>query len=293
MNDVIGSILREEPQAVADLSQDVVRQRVRIAIRRATECGALSREAILRFVILMFALEPEFDQRYRVQQFFSSRFGSFDERILGMHEWSHPNCWYRAERVFTEKRWNLLTSRDESHEAPVVALSRVPSRVGRPAQLSGEYGYQLDVPYVETPHSAVLGMLQLAKVGRDDVVIDAGCGDGHIVIAAAKRFGARGIGIDLDPDRISAARANAERAGVSSRVSFHRTDLFDTDFSSATVVVLYLLRDVNLALREKLRRELPNGARVVSWQFDMGDWQPNVLSCDHGGTIYCWHIRTP
>ena len=291
VDQLAGRLAQQEPEAIANLSQDVVRKRIRAAVRRAMERGASSHAAILRFVLLMFALEPEFDQRHHVRQLLLASSGSFDDRILKMHEWSHPNCWYRAERSFTEGRWNHLTSFDEWHHAPVAAVSGPPAEGEVPSQLSRGYGFQLDVPYVETPKDVVLSMLRLAEVGPEDTVLDLGCGNGQIVITAATEFGAHGIGVDLDRARIETGRALAEQANVSDRVIFRRTDFFDTDFSAATVVTLYLLRNLNLALREKLQRELPNGARIVSWQFDMGDWQPNTKRSEHGGTIYCWHVN--
>jgi SAM-dependent methyltransferase len=133
---------------------------------------------------------------------------------------------------------------------------------------------RLDVIYVPTDMEVVTTMLEAAKVGPGDVVYDLGCGDGRIVITAARRFGARGIGVDLDPERIAEARQNATQAGVSDRVSFLVQDLFTTDVSPATVVALYLSPDINLRLRPKLQRELRPGSRIVSHQFDMGDWPP-------------------
>lgn len=133
-----------------------------------------------------------------------------------------------------------------------------------------------DVPYVPTTELAVEAMLKLAKVGRSDVVYDLGCGDGRIVIAAARKFGARGVGIDIDPERIREARANARKAGVENRVRFIEQDLFKADISGATVVTLFLLDHVNLRLRPKLLSELKPGTRVVSNTFDMGDWKADV-----------------
>lgn len=133
-----------------------------------------------------------------------------------------------------------------------------------------------DVPYVPTTEPAVEAMLKLAKVGKSDVVYDLGCGDGRIVIAAALKFGARGVGIDIDPNRIAEARAKARKAGVENRVRFIEQDLFTADISEATVVTLFLLNHVNLRLRPKLLSDLRPGARVVSNTFDMGDWKADV-----------------
>lgn len=151
---------------------------------------------------------------------------------------------------------------------------------------------RLDVPYVPTPPVVVQGMLRLAKVGRNDVLYDLGCGDGRIVITAAKERGARGVGIDLDPERITEARHNAEQAGVADRVEFRQGDLFEAEFSPATVVTLYLLPDINRRLRPQLWRQLQVGTRVVSHAFDMGDeWPPERTERYGNSTVYAWTIR--
>lgn len=129
-------------------------------------------------------------------------------------------------------------------------------------------------PYVPTPQDVVERMLTLAQVSRGDVVYDLGSGDGRIVITAAKRYGARGVGIDIDPERITEARANARQAGVSHLVEFRRGDILEADVSPATVVTLYLVSSANLKLRPILARQLRPGARVVSHAFGMGDWPP-------------------
>ncbi len=133
---------------------------------------------------------------------------------------------------------------------------------------------RLDVIWVVSDIEVVTAMLDAAKVGPGDVVYDLGCGDGRIVIIAASRYGARGVGVDLDPERIREAHENAARAGVSDRVRFHVQNLFVTDVRPATVVALYLSPELNLRLRPKLLRELRPGARVVSHDFDMGAWVP-------------------
>jgi SAM-dependent methyltransferase len=130
-----------------------------------------------------------------------------------------------------------------------------------------------DVPFVPTTEEAVQAMIKLAGVARNDVVYDLGCGDGRIVIAAAK-LGAKGVGIDIDPQRIREARENAKKAGVENHVRFEENDLFKADFREATVVTLFLLSTVNMKLRPKLLAELKQGTRVVSNTFDMGDWKP-------------------
>jgi precorrin-6B methylase 2 len=133
---------------------------------------------------------------------------------------------------------------------------------------------QFDVPYVPTTEEAVRAMLKLADVKKTDIVYDLGCGDGRIVIAAAKTYGARGVGIDINPDRIREAKENAKKAGVENLVRFEENDLFQANFREATVVTLFLLPNVNLKLRPKLLQELRPGTRVVSNTFDMGDWKP-------------------
>jgi len=147
------------------------------------------------------------------------------------------------------------------------------------------------VPYVSTPQDIVDRMLSMAQVGKQDVVYDLGCGDGRIVISAARRFGARGVGIDLDPERIREANANARLARVQERVRFRQADLFRTDFSPATVVMLYLLFEVNLQLMPRLWRQLQVGARVVSHDFHMGaQWPPEQIVRVRDKTLYAWTI---
>jgi SAM-dependent methyltransferase len=131
-----------------------------------------------------------------------------------------------------------------------------------------------DVPYMPTHEKVVAEMLKVAKVGKDDILYDLGSGDGRIVIAAAKEFGARGVGIDIDPDLIREARENAVKAGVADKVKFVQQDLFETDIREATVVTLYLWPEINRRLRPKLLSDLKPGTRVVSHNHDMGDWKP-------------------
>ena len=134
---------------------------------------------------------------------------------------------------------------------------------------------RLDVPYVPSTPDAVAAMLKLAHVSRSDTVYDLGCGDGRIVIAAAKMFGARSVGIDIDPAHIQEARENARKAGVDSLVRFEQNDLFQADIHQATVVTLFLLSSVNRRLRPKLLHDLRPGSRIVSNTFTMGDWKPS------------------
>jgi hypothetical protein len=153
-----------------------------------------------------------------------------------------------------------------------------------------------EVPYVPTPQIVVDEMLKLAAVTSSDVVYDLGSGDGRIVITAAKKYGARGVGVDLDPERVKEANANAVTAGVTDRVKFVEQDLFETNLKEASVVTLYLLPAVNLKLRPKLLSELKPGTRVVSHRFDMGDWKPDKTVEIDGSKIYYWVIppnKTP
>lgn len=148
---------------------------------------------------------------------------------------------------------------------------------------------QKDVPYVPTPPEVVDEMLKVANVGANDVIYDLGSGDGRIVITAAQRFGTRGVGVDIDPERVAEAKANAQKAGVSDRVEFRQQDLFQTDLKEASVVTLYLLPEVNLRLRPKLLQLKP-GTRIVSHAFDMGDWKPEQVRQVNGRTVYYWTV---
>ncbi len=158
--------------------------------------------------------------------------------------------------------------------------------------VSQEIGY--DVPYVPTKREVVAEMLRMAEVGKDDVLYDLGCGDGRIVITAAKEMGTRGVGIDINPRRIEDSMANAIKSKVTTRVKFLEQDLFEADFSEATVVSLYLLTAVNLKLRPMLFNQLKPGTRVVSHNYKMGEWSPDQTSRvkteldDH--TVYYWVI---
>jgi ubiquinone/menaquinone biosynthesis C-methylase UbiE len=147
-----------------------------------------------------------------------------------------------------------------------------------------------DVPYVPTPDAVVDKMLEVAKVGPRDVVYDLGSGDGRIVITAAKKYRARGVGIDIDPQRVKEAQDNARKAGVADRVEFRQGDLFQADIKDATVVTLYLLSSVNLQLRPKLLAELKPGTRVVSHAFQMGDWKPAEVHRVDRTSVYYWVI---
>jgi predicted RNA methylase len=148
-----------------------------------------------------------------------------------------------------------------------------------------------DVIFVPTPHETVQAMLKLGEVKRGDILYDLGSGDGRIPIAAAKQFGVRGTGIDIDPQRIAEANANAKEAGVADLVSFRQEDLFTADFSDATVVTLYLLPALNEKLMPRLLSELKPGTRIVSHAFLMGDWEPEqTVQVNGGGPIYRWTV---
>lgn len=168
------------------------------------------------------------------------------------------------------------------------------AQVSTPPQLSTP---PLDVPYVPTPEPVVAQMLKMAQIRPGDVVYDLGSGDGRIVITAARQYGTRGVGFDIDPARIREAKANAEKAGVSDKVTFVQEDIFKADIRPATVVTLYLLPDINLRLRPKLLQDLRPGTRVVSHNYDMGDWTPletarlTVSGSEH--TVYFWVVPAP
>ncbi|HEY7041926.1 MAG TPA: class I SAM-dependent methyltransferase [Methylomirabilota bacterium] len=152
-----------------------------------------------------------------------------------------------------------------------------------------------EAPFLVTPLEVIDHMLGLARVGPDDVVYDLGSGDGRIVISAVKDFGARqAVGIEIDGTLVAKSRHNAQQAGVADRVTFVEQDFFQSDFSSATVVTLYLTRDVNLQLRPKLLAELRPGTRVVSFNFDMGDWRPyawiRVEANGRALPVYLWVV---
>ncbi len=147
-----------------------------------------------------------------------------------------------------------------------------------------------DVRWEPSTTDQTLSMLKLAGVTRKDIVYDLGCGDGRLVVTAAKEFGARGVGIDIDPERIKDSVANAQKAGVTRRVQFRNEDLFEADIREATVVTLYLWPSVNLKLRPKLLKDLKPGTRVVSNLHDMGDWTPEKRIEVDGHPIYLWTI---
>lgn len=149
-----------------------------------------------------------------------------------------------------------------------------------------------DVPFVPTPPEVVDAMLAIAEVTKKDVIYDLGSGDGRIVIAAAKKYGARGVGIDINAELVAKAKAAAIAEGVADKVSFIEGDLFEQDLSKATVVTLYLLPAINLKLRPTLLKLKP-GTRIVSHAFDMGDWKPEKTESVNGRTVYFWRVPKP
>jgi SAM-dependent methyltransferase len=158
------------------------------------------------------------------------------------------------------------------------------------AQFNTDPSRQPDVIFVPTPEPVVQAMLTLASVRAGEKVYDLGCGDGRVVISAARDFGAHGIGVDIDPQRIRESNANARKAGVTDRVKFVQEDLFEMDFSDADVVFLYLLQRLNVRLRPRLLEELRPGTRIVSHAFSMGDWKPDAELTVDGNRIYFWRI---
>lgn len=150
-----------------------------------------------------------------------------------------------------------------------------------------------DVRYVPSPQRVVNAMLELAGVSQNDVLYDLGSGDGRIAISAARDFGARAVGIEIDPKLVTLAIANARKARVADRVHFRNEDLFEADIREATVVTLFLYPDVNLKLRPKLLAELRPGTRVISHWHDMGDWQPDRTIRIEGRPLYLWRIPGP
>jgi SAM-dependent methyltransferase len=159
--------------------------------------------------------------------------------------------------------------------------------------LAGVSAPRKDVRYEPSPFPVVRAMLELANVGPNDVVYDLGSGDGRIVIMAAKEFGARGVGIDVDPELIAEARANARKAGVENKVQFIEGNMFDADLRPATVVTLFLHPEPNLRLRPKLLAELKPGSRIVSYIWDLGDWKPDAERTAANDKIYLWRVPEP
>jgi SAM-dependent methyltransferase len=147
-----------------------------------------------------------------------------------------------------------------------------------------------DILFVPTPQPAVEAMLDLAGVGPGDVVYDLGSGDGRIPITAASKYGARGVGVDIDPVMVRKARANAEKAGVADRVAFREEDIFETEIAGATVVSVYLLESLNVKLKPRFLAELRPGTRIVGYEWRMGDWSPERTVMVNGHPVYLWRV---
>ena len=158
------------------------------------------------------------------------------------------------------------------------------------SQAQRQAGQTPDVIFVPTPQDVVEDMLRLANVKKGDVLYDLGSGDGRIAITAAKKYGVKATGIDIDPERIREANENAKKAGVGNLVQFKNENLFSADFKDATIITLYLLPDLNVKLRPKLWDELKPGTRIVSHQFEMGTWKPEKKLESNGRTIYFWTV---
>ncbi|HAR63667.1 MAG: SAM-dependent methyltransferase [Candidatus Margulisiibacteriota bacterium] len=169
------------------------------------------------------------------------------------------------------------------------AIDRISTVDTNPSILSAAEK-ELDVPYVPTDEEVVNKMLNIANIGSTDILYDLGCGDGRIVVTAAKQYGTKGIGVDIDSDRIKECHQNAALAKVEDRVEFLQQDLFLTDFSKATVLTMYLLPSVNLKLRPKILSTLKPGTRVVSHDFDMGEWKADQVAELKSHTIYFWIV---
>jgi SAM-dependent methyltransferase len=149
---------------------------------------------------------------------------------------------------------------------------------------------RINAPFIPTPPEVVAAMLKLAHLTKEDTLYDLGCGDGRIVITAAREYGTHAIGIDIDPERIRESRENASRAEVTGLVDFLHRDFFDADLSQATVVTVYLLPEVNRELLPKLLRQLKPGTRIVSHAFDFGTWKPEQAIEVSGCKIYLWTV---
>jgi cyclopropane fatty-acyl-phospholipid synthase-like methyltransferase len=184
----------------------------------------------------------------------------------------------------------MKTLRLAAAAAIALVLAQAPNVVAAQPAAAAKPLRSPDVIFVPTPHEVVQAMLKMGEVKKGDVLYDLGSGDGRIPIAAAKQFGVRGIGIDINPERIREANANAQTNGVTQLVTFRNEDLFEADFSEASVVTLYLLDSLNEKLRPKLLRELKPGTRIVSHAFKMGDWKPEQQQEVNGNYIYRWTV---
>ncbi|MCL1886608.1 MAG: methyltransferase domain-containing protein [Betaproteobacteria bacterium] len=194
---------------------------------------------------------------------------------LPMHLWRRP--WFAMTAFFAA---SLLVC--------VLIVVSAKAQFG----LDEAMGPELDAGFIVTYPEVVDGMLRIADVNKNDLVYDLGCGDGRIVIAAARDYGARGVGIDLNPKRLAESAVNAKAAGVEDRVRFEYGNFFEVDFSDATVVMLYLPAELNLKLRPYIWKQLKVGARLVSHDNDMGpDWPPEKTAMIGHRGVYMWTIR--
>ncbi len=184
----------------------------------------------------------------------------------------------------------LTSFRSHSIAASVVAVMAVLSGPALAQAQDTQERPKLDVIYVPTPQEVVDRMLEMAQVKSTDFVIDLGCGDGRNVITAAQKFGARGFGVDIDPQRIKEAKENAEKAGVTDKVDFRVANLFETKIADANVMMMYLLSSINLKLRPRILDELKPGSRIVSHAFDMGDWKPDERDTVGYRNVYLWIV---
>ena len=208
----------------------------------------------------------------------------------------YTGCESQAARVLAVRLQGLLSSGSPpmslhlTHAAGGAAIALTLCAAARPATAQSGPVWLPHVPFVETTPEVSQAMLTLAGVGPSDVVYDLGCGDGRIVIQAARAFGARGVGIDIDPQRIEEANRGARAAGVTDKVRFVQGDLLYADIHDATVIAMFLLPSVNARLRPKLFRDLRPGTRVVTHNFDIGDWSPQRRREVGGVPVYLWTI---
>src|SRR3989338_5098356 len=171
-----------------------------------------------------------------------------------------------------------------------LALAAMPAAAQQKSEFAPQVGQAgKDVIWVPTPPEVVAKMLQMARIAPNDFVIDLGSGDGRIAIAAAKKFGARSMGVEYNPDMVALSNREAQRQGVADKVKFVKADIFETDFSQATIITMYLLPDLNLKLQPKILDQKP-GTRVVSHQFNMGEWQPDETANVDNRLAHLWIV---
>jgi precorrin-6B methylase 2 len=200
-----------------------------------------------------------------------------------------PASIYTHDLSFVIRRTFRMTTRVLAF-ALILSVASVPSALAQAATTQEAATRRPDVIFVPTPEEVVEAMLQVANVTKNDIVYDLGSGDGRIPVTAAKKYGARAVGIDIDPQRIKEANENVAKNNVGDKVKILNADLFTTDISEATVVTLYLLPSLNVKLMPKLMKELKPGTRIVSHAFDMGDWKPEKELDVNGRKVYFWTI---